>query len=172
MKNTTSAFIAILSLLGIISCGDDFTDNSINSLETSAYSAFDNDKLRILSMGLDTTDIIDAGEYYVVEEDITINKDSLNKYQETRQYHATYTVATGQTITIGVSSLDLLNSWGTELTKVAEIYTEYTGNVFKFIGYDTNADIVISKEVLSYSLVCAEGSSLYLQMVSPVNVSV
>lgn len=43
-------------------------------------------------MGLDTTDMIEIDGYYVVENDILINKDSLFNVPQTRQYSATYFV--------------------------------------------------------------------------------
>lgn len=77
----------------IHSCSDDATDgiddNSINKAESLLEQA----KNRILSMGLDTTDMIEIDGYYVVENDILINKDSLFRVPLTRQYSATYFVS-------------------------------------------------------------------------------
>jgi len=157
MKKIILSFITFVILLAVSSCNKDVTDGIIDDTANDVESVLEQAKSRILSMGLDTTDMVEIDGYYVVENDILINKDSLFNALQTRQYHATYTVATGQTITICVNSQDLLNNWRTEISKVADIYTEYTGNVFKFIGCDTDADIVISKADLSYSNVCAEG---------------
>ena len=66
----------------------DIVDNPINNTESVLEQA----KNRILSMGLDTTDMIEIDGYYVVENDILINKDSLFNVPQTRQYSATYFV--------------------------------------------------------------------------------
>lgn len=149
-------FIIILSAT-IHSCSDDATDGIVDNSIKNTESLLEQAKNRILSMGLDTTDMIEIDGYYVVENDILINKDSLFRVPLTRQYSATNTVATGQVITIGVDNSALLTAWASALRSVASNYTNYTGMVFKFNGYDPDADIVISKANLFYSNVCAEG---------------
>lgn len=157
MKRLFPSILLAGLLLMVSSCNnevaDDFADDSASNVESVLEQA----KKRIFSMGLDTTDMVEIDGYYVVENDILINKDSLSNALQTRQYHATYTVATGQVVTIGVNDNNLLSNWGTALSDVAYIYSNNTGLTIKFMGYDPNADIVISKESLSYSNVCAEG---------------
>lgn len=75
-------------------------------------------KLAIYAMGLDTTFMVEWNNYYIVEEDILLCKDSIN-LTSTRQYHATYYVDNYQTITVGVDntiaqSTNWREVWGTE----------------------------------------------------------
>lgn len=157
MKKIFYSIIIIILSATIHSCSDDATDGIVDNSINNTESLLEQAKNRILSMGLDTTDMIEIDGYYVVENDILINKDSLFNVPLTQQYSATNTVATGQVITIGVDNTDLLTAWASALSRVASNYTNYTGMVFKFNGYDPDADIVISKANLFYSNVCAEG---------------
>lgn len=84
-----SIFIIILSAT-IHSCSDDATDGIVDNSIKNTESLLEQAKNRILSMGLDTTDMIEIDGYYVVENDILINKDSLFRVPLTRQYSATY----------------------------------------------------------------------------------
>ncbi len=121
MKNFISYFLFSVSLTAVSSCSNDvdgFVDGSVDNTETVLEQA----KNRILSMGLDTTDMIEIDGYYVVENDILINKDSLFSVPQTRQYSATNTVATGQVITIGVDNSALLTAWASVLRSVASNY--------------------------------------------------
>lgn len=152
------SIVLFISLLLFTSCScDDVTEGIVDNPINNVESVLEQAKNRILLMGLDTTDMIEIDGYYVVENDILINKDSLFNIPKTRQYSATNTVATGQVITIGVDNSALLTAWASALSSVASNYTSYTGMVFKFSGYDPDADIVISKANLFYSNVCAEG---------------
>lgn len=85
-------FIIILSAT-IHSCSDDATDGIVDNSIKNTESLLEQAKNRILSMGLDTTDMIEIDGYYVVENDILINKDSLFNVPQTRQYSATYFVS-------------------------------------------------------------------------------
>lgn len=154
MKSLFYFIISVISLFLVFSCNDEITDISTPNAE----SLIDQAKSKILAMGLDTTDIMDIDDYFVVENDILINKDSLLQFSVTRQYSTTNTVATGQRITIGVDDSKLLDSWASALQRVAFNYSYYTGLELQFNGYDPDADIVISKEPMMFnSRVCAEG---------------
>lgn len=147
----------LLTILFLISsCNSEDVLNTDSQTDIKAELA-EQARSRILSMGLDTTDMVEIDNYYVVENDILINKDSLFSIPMTRQYRATNTVATGQTITISISSTDLFSAWIDVVKEVANIYSSNTGLYFKFIGYGNSADIVISRDAMSNPYTCAEG---------------
>lgn len=158
MKNFISYFLFSVSLIAVSSCSDDATegivDNSINNTESVLEQA----KNRILSMGLDTTDMIEIDGYYVVENDILINKDSLFNVPQTRQYSATFFVSNLQTITIGVdNTISMSSGWIEAIKSVVDIYNEYTG--LKFVYSEYNPTIRVSKKDFGdyRDLVCAQG---------------
>lgn len=144
-------------LLSIFSCSDDCADSLIDNSVKDVETVLEKAKRKILMMGLDTTGIMDVDGYYVVENDILINKENLFKYPETRQYHTTNTVENGQIITVSIGSDLFVSNWPSVIYKVLNIYNEYTNLKLEFTPYNSNADIIISKDNLFYSNVCAEG---------------
>ncbi len=152
-----SIFIIILSVT-IHSCSDDATDGIVNNSINNTESLLEQAKNRILSMGLDTTDMIEIDGYYVVENDILINKDSLFRVPLTRQYSATNYVSNKQTITIGVdNTISASSGWIEAIKSVVDIYNEYTG--LKFVYSEYNPTIRVSKKDFGdyRDLVCAQG---------------
>ena len=93
MKNFIFYFLFSVSLIAVSSCSDDVTEGIVDNPINNTDSVLEQAKNRILSMGLDTTDMIEIDGYYVVENDILINKDSLFNVPQTRQYSATYFVS-------------------------------------------------------------------------------
>lgn len=92
MKNFIFYFLFSVSVIAVSSCSDDVTEGIVDNSIKNTESVLEQAKNRILSMGLDTTDMIEIDGYYVVENDILINKDSLFNVPQTRQYSATYFV--------------------------------------------------------------------------------
>lgn len=112
-------------------------------------------KLAIYAMGLDTTFISEWGNYYVVEEDILVCKDSIN-LSTTRQYRTTYYVANSQVITIGVdNTISQSTNWREAVKEAISLYNEYTGITFRYS--ENNPDIKISKSYISKIDACASG---------------
>lgn len=112
-------------------------------------------KLAIYAMGLDTTFMVEWNNYYIVEEDILLCKDSIN-LTSTRQYHATYYVDNYQTITVGVDNTIAQSTNWREATKEAiDVYNKYTG--LRFVYNEYNPQIKISKSNLYNAIACAQG---------------
>lgn len=154
MKKFIYFGVFIMSML--LSCNNDDSSLDIESNNTNGV-VMQSDLDRIYSMGFDTLDYCKVGDYYVVEGDIMIHKDSIHRKKVvTRQFHTTNTVNSGQYITIGVDNFNLITGWATTLSQVANIYTQYTGLAVKFVGVDSNADIVVSKQSMG-GLTCAMG---------------
>lgn len=162
MKNFKSLLILCSLLPVVYSCTSE--DSYIDFL-SSTYTtdmAFEQAKNTIFAMGLDTTDIVEKGGYYVVENDILINKDSCLYYSpKTRQYRTTYYALSGDTITIGVdNSITVSSGWIEALKEVINIYNEYTGLYFFYAAEGSIPTILISKKDLSSTsgnTVCAQG---------------
>lgn len=149
-------FFASLSFL-VYSCQVD--DNSL-ILEKEKLISIDSLSLvknKLLSMGFDTLDVADVGKYYSVENDVLIDKASINSYLQTRQFTTNFVVKTGTTIRISIdgSTISKSSGWTEAMKQVAEIYHEYAG--FDFVFVDNQPDIVVTKEYLYSMNVCAQG---------------
>lgn len=158
MKNFIFYFLFSVSLIAVSSCSDDVTEGIVDNPINNTESVLEQAKNRILSMGLDTTDMIEIDGYYVVENDILINKDSLFSVPQTRQYSATHFVSNLQTITIGVdNTISTSSGWIEAIKSVVDIYNEYTG--LKFVYSEYNPTIRVSKKDFGdyRDLVCAQG---------------
>lgn len=149
-------FFASLSFL-VYSCQVD--DNSL-ILEKEKLISIDSLSLvknKLLSMGFDTLDVADVGKYYSVENDVLIDKASINSYLQTRQFTTNFVVKTGTTIRISIdgSTISKSSGWTEAMKQVAEIYHEYAG--FDFVFVDNQPDIVVTKGYLYPMNVCAQG---------------
>lgn len=149
-------FFASLSFL-VYSCQVD--DNSL-ILEKEKLISIDSLSLvknKLLSMGFDTLDVADVGKYYSVENDVLIDKASINSYLQTRQFTTNFVVKIGTTIRISIdgSTISKSSGWTEAMKQVAEIYHEYAG--FDFVFVDNQPDIVVTKGYLYPMNVCAQG---------------
>ena len=153
MKKTILYGLSVAIML--ISCNSDellINQDGNRAIETMIQSDLEG----LVSMGFDTLDYHKIGDFYVVEGDIMIHKDNVQRKVVTRQFHTTNTVTSGQYITIGVNNYNLLPAWANTLSVVAYIYSQYTGLAVKFVGVNTNADIVVSKQSMG-DYTCAMG---------------
>lgn len=150
--------ILLLSLfVGLIfSCSTDMIVEPQSESSAIDFKRIE-DMCTIQSIGLDTTDISEYSNYYIVEGDIMINKDSLKNFVGTRQYHTTNTVKNGQFIYVGVdSAISKSSAWVAAIKDVIDIYTEYTGLYF-FYNSTGSATIRFSKKAVGSSYTCAQG---------------
>lgn len=114
-------------------------------------------KEKLFSMGFDTLDIKELGEYYLVENDILINKNSINSHPMTRQYMSNYVVSAGTTITVSVdNTISETSGWIEALKEVCSIYHEYAD--LDFVYVNSNSDIIISKSYIGNQYICAMGN--------------
>ena len=90
MKNFIFYFLFSVSLIAVSSCSDDVTEGIVDNSIKNTESVLEQAKNRILSMGLDTTDMIEIDGYYVVENDMRMKNDSLCNVPQARQYSSTY----------------------------------------------------------------------------------
>lgn len=153
MKNYIVSILLLTLLLSVSSCNKDYTDNIITS---SVSSEIEKAKLKILTLGLDTANLGEYGEYYVVENDILIHKDSLFDSPMTRQYHTTYTVDNAITITIGADeTITPSSGWKEAIAEVIKIYNEYTGLYFMYS--EVAPTIKVTKKMIGTIYTCAQG---------------
>lgn len=155
MKNNILLVWIVILFFAFSSCSKDSIIESVDNIDS--ISMLEKAKVKILSMGLDTTDIEEWGNFYVVEQDILINKDSLFISPMTRQYHTTYTVNNGQTITINVdNTITASSGWIEAIKEVISIYNEYTG-LYLLYTESAAATITISKKAVGTNRTCAQG---------------
>lgn len=147
-------YIILMGLFFFFSCNEE--ERMINNDDSSLQ--FEQAKLAIHAMGLDTAFISEWDNYYVVEGDILICKDSLNcPKASTRQYRTTYYASNLQTITIGVNNTISQNTnWREAVRAVVKIYNEYTG--LTFVYSEVNPTITISKGYNPDLQACANGT--------------
>lgn len=114
-------------------------------------------KTKLLSMGFDTLGVEDVGKYYLVENDVLVDKDKLLSHIDTRQFTTNNVVADSSTIRIAVdaSTISKTSGWLEAAKDVADIYHEYAALDFVFV--DSNPDILITKAYISGAYVCAQG---------------
>ena len=86
-------FFIIMSLFILSSCNEEDKVLISNKMSVNALLQLEQAKLTIYAMGFDTTSISEWGNYYVVEGDILIYKDSVNPTKiKTRQYRTNFYV--------------------------------------------------------------------------------
>ena len=148
-------FFSIFMLPFFFSCNKEDKMVIGDGALTKSSLQFEEAKLAIYAMNLDTTFMSEWNNYYIVEEDILICKDSINR-ATTRQYRANYYVDNLQTITIGVDNTISMNSEWRDIVKSAlYIYNENTG--LKFVYSESNPIIRITKAAIEHTNVCAAG---------------
>lgn len=112
-------------------------------------------KLAIYAMGFDSAFVTEWDNYYIVEEDILICKDSLN-IVSTRQYRTNNYVDNLQSLTIGVdNTIAQSTNWREAVKEVVRLYNDYTGLTISYSEY--NPDVKITKKNISGTDVCAMG---------------
>ena len=109
-------------------------------------------KLAIYAMGFDSAFVTEWDNYYIVEEDILICKDSLN-IVSTRQYRTNNYVDNLQSLTIGVdNTIAQSTNWREAVKEVVRLYNDYTGLTISYSEY--NPDVKITKKNISGTDVC------------------
>lgn len=157
MQSLEMLFVFFLISVLASSCSsmNDFEEENIAKNITSKTDII---KLRLLSLGFDTLDVKDVGEYYVVENDILVNKKLIENHLETRQFTADYVVPTGASITISTdNTISEKSGWIDALKEVISIYHENADLDFIYVDPNSASDITISKSFLQYENVCAVG---------------
>lgn len=153
---TKYIFLMLVTLAFLFSCSEE--DGILigkKSLASSALS-LEQAKLAIYEMGLDTAYMSESDNYYIVEEDILICKDSINTIS-TRQYRTTKYVNNYQTITIGVdNTIAVSTNWREAVKDAMDIYNLYTG--LRFVYSESNPDIKITKGRNSDIYNCGAGT--------------
>ena len=95
-------------------------------------------------MGFDSAFVTEWDNYYIVEEDILICKDSLN-IVSTRQYRTNNYVDNLQSLTIGVdNTIAQSTNWREAVKEVVRLYNDYTGLTISYSEY--NPDVKITKK--------------------------
>ena len=93
-------------------------------------------KLAIYAMGFDSAFVTEWDNYYIVEEDILICKDSLN-IVSTRQYRTNNYVDNLQSLTIGVdNTIAQSTNWREAVKEVVRLYNDYTGLTISYSEYN------------------------------------
>lgn len=160
MKTRYTLFILLTLLMMFFACNDD--NENLLSIGTEqraqSLSKLERNRMAIFTMGLDTTFISEWGNYYIVEEDILICKDSLeNLPPMTRQYKCNYTATIAQLITVGAdNTIDTTTNWREAIREVIKIYNENSG--LELVYSEINPDIRITKGYIDGSYVCAAGT--------------
>lgn len=149
-------FFAPMSFL-LSSCQVDYNDFVVENEKQNSLDSLSLVKNKLFLMGFDTLDVADAGKYYLVENDVLIDKSSINSYVQTRQYTTNFVVKSGILIRISIDGSTISNTsgWMEAMRQVADIYHEYAG--FDFVFVDSQPDIVVSKGILYPAQVCAQG---------------
>lgn len=155
----TRYFFSIFMVLFLFfSCTEE--NEMINSDGTLVSSTlkFEEAKLAINAMGLDTTFISEWDNYYVVEGDILICKDSVDLSRPiTRQYITNYSASDSEIIYIGVDNTIAQNTnWREAVQEVIRLYNENTGLQLRY--RETSPTINITKGKISDVEACAAGT--------------
>lgn len=151
-------FALIAFLCTVVSCTEDMETFENNISNNCSKLKIETLKRKVEALGFSSQDMIIAGNNIIVEGDIALPVDSVLAIRESRQYHTSLYPYTDQDITIGVESIGMLPYWASAITQVAEIYNEYTGLRLSFVGYDNDADIVLSIEYFASNSVLAHGT--------------
>lgn len=149
-----TSFIIFVPFLLFLSCTDMLEEETRNQ---TAIEQYQSDLQTLSSILFDTLDVAEYENYYIVEKDIIISKQSLRNIKRTRQYHTTNRVKNLQNITIGIDASILNNSsWINAIKEVVDIYNSYSGLYIKYSGSE-NSDIIVSKKSLGTMYTCAQG---------------
>ena len=154
----SSALLFLLPILSFeCSCSSfDELDSSLQNTDNSTQVLLEKAKSKLLAMGLDTLGMEDAGKYYLVENDILVEKQALLSNIETRQFSTQYVVPARSSVRIMVdNSISSTSGWVEAVKDVIEIYNENTGLKLSYV--DTAPDILIKKGFIGRENVCAEG---------------
>lgn len=145
-------------LLMFYSCNEELNMLVSKDINTNLSLEFEQAKLTIKSMGLDTTFISEWNNYYVVEGDILICKDSINLSKaSTRQYRTNYYASDSQIIYVGVDNTIAQNTDWREA--IQEVITEYNKNTGLQLRYrETSPTITITKGRIQEIDYCAAGT--------------
>lgn len=110
----------------------------------------------IRTLGFDETGAVDMGEFFVVEEDIVLQKEELPKYQPvmTRQAYTDYFVSAKNVSNIRVkidATLKNSSNWREAILSVLHDYNAVGSAVYMYeVSYDP--DITISKSPINHEL--------------------
>lgn len=156
MKRYLFLMLSFVPLFLTMSCNGDF-EPCVNAEANELSNSFDKAKHAIYAMGLDTVGICEFEGYYVVENDILINKIELLNKSLTRQYHTTNEVSNNQVITVGVdNTITTASGWIAAIREVLNIYNQYTGLHLIYVE-SVNPTIRISKKPIGTIFTCAQG---------------
>jgi len=163
MKKTVSFYLLCFIWAFLISsCETDDVYSDIKTNENNSHLM-----AIINGMNLDTTNLYRLGDYYVIENDILIHKDSIPLYglSMTRQARADYIIHNISMITVGVDpGLPADNDWRSAVHQAISEYNSL-GLSFSFVYSDINPDILVSyypttpSDPIFNDLVC--GTALY-----------
>lgn len=162
MKNFTKIIYLLLSITILTGCGEDALNNDSTKTSTSK-----NDFAIINRLGLDTTTIVDKGNYYLVEGDIAIMKNKISEYLNgsnsqpiTRQAQTSSVVSSTNVMNINVKvdeSLSSLSNWADAITEAISIYNS-TPTTIKFTEVSSNYDLLITKDLTLDPSILGEGT--------------
>ncbi len=105
-------------------------------------------------LGFDTSELVDCGDYYLVEGDIAIpkeNMDGYNKLPATRQAHtnAVLSVRNASDIKIKIdASLNSSSNWRTAILNVMQHYNDLGSGIYMY-EVSSNPDITISYALMN-----------------------
>ncbi len=152
------SFSLFIVLLMFYSCNEEFNVLVSKDINTNLSLEFEQAKLTIKSMGLDTAFISEWNNYYVVEGDILICKDSIKLSKaSTRQYRTNYYASDSQIIYVGVDNTIAQNTDWREATQ--EVISEYNKNTGLQLRYrETSPSITITKGKIQEIDCCATGT--------------
>lgn len=156
MKNTKSYLCVVVISTIFCACGNEMLVES--NEEHVIQSTFVNEDLeKIYLMGFDTTDVSEYENYYIVDNDIMINKDSLRNFVATRQYYTNNVAKNDQFIYVGYDGETISYSvWSDVIKEVIDLYNKYTGLYLTYCGADS-ATIMFSKKAVGTLYTCAQG---------------
>ncbi len=158
-----SKFILLCTFISLFSCKDgsflekdlsyennQYLSSSVQtrSIETDDEMSLDEIRLAMSQFGLDTTGIYEWNEYFVVEGDILIPKNSqIYRPSYTRQEHAPIYVANELEISVGLcAEYQNDQSWVAALQESVSLYNENTDLYFTYSN--NNPDILIMPDDL------------------------
>jgi len=148
MKRKIWGLVFLIGLLGVYSCQNELeTHHNIQQNQLKEHIDF------IASLGFDVSDISDQGEYYLVEGDMMLLKDSLFAYGSfTKQYYAgrghTVSEDNVKDITIWIDPAvpsTSMRDWKTAVINAAEVWSSVPFCAVNMRIVETeNADIKVS----------------------------
>lgn len=141
--------MSIFCIITLSSCSEDVIDDAINH---NTY-AEDNSIITpdyISSLGLDTVGIVDCGTYYLVENDIIVNKHNNNiKIGQTRSYRADNYTSNHRIVNIKFDiSVPESSKWRKALKQVISFYNYNTGLKLQEAYGNVIADVTIKLDYI------------------------